>query len=88
MIKSQPSRLKKEEEFIPHECKCGIICLIHKKGDVMMCDNYGADPLLCTTYKILANILYVKLVLYSEEIMENTKEAFKGEGQLLIKSLL
>ena len=54
----------------------------------MMCDNYGADPLLCTTYKILANILYVKLVHYGEEIMEKTKEAFKGEDQLLIRSLL
>jgi hypothetical protein len=37
----------------------------------MMCDNYRADPLLCTTYKLLANILYVKLVPYAEEIMEN-----------------
>jgi len=54
----------------------------------MMCNNYGADPLLCTTYKFLANILYVKLVPFSEEIVENTKEAFKGEDQLLIKSLL
>jgi hypothetical protein len=53
-----------------------------------MCDNCRADPLLCTTYKILANILYVKLVPYAEEIMENTKEAFKGEDHLLIKSLL
>jgi len=37
----------------------------------MMCDNYRADPLLCTTYKLLANILYVKLVPYAEEIMVN-----------------
>jgi hypothetical protein len=53
-----------------------------------MLDNYRADPLLCTTFKILANTLYVKLVPYAEEIMENIKEAFKGEDQLLIKSLL
>jgi hypothetical protein len=53
-----------------------------------MYDNYRADPLLCTTYIILANILYIKLVPYAEEIIENTKEPFKGEDQLLIKSLL
>jgi hypothetical protein len=34
----------------------------------MMCDNYGAVTSLCTTYKILANILFVKLVPYAEEI--------------------
>jgi hypothetical protein len=54
----------------------------------MICDNYRADPLLFTTYKILANILYIKLVPYAVEIMENSKEAFRGEDQLLIKSLL
>jgi hypothetical protein len=36
----------------------GIICPIHMKGNVMMCDNYRAVTLLYATYKILANILY------------------------------
>jgi hypothetical protein len=45
----------------------------------MTYDNYSADPLLCVTYKILANILYVKLIPNPEEILENTKEAFNGE---------
>jgi hypothetical protein len=49
--------------------KYDIICPIHKKGDVMMCDNYGAVTSLCTTYKILANILFVKLVPFDEEII-------------------
>jgi len=34
----------------------------------MMCDDYRAVTLLCTTYKILANILYIKYVPYAEEI--------------------
>ena len=34
----------------------------------MMCHNYRAGTLLCTIFKILANILYVKLVPYAEEI--------------------
>jgi hypothetical protein len=34
-----------------------------------MGDNYRAVILLFTTYKILADILYVKLVPYSEQII-------------------
>jgi len=34
-----------------------------------MCDNYRAVILLFTTHKILANILYVKLVPYAEQII-------------------
>ena len=30
-----------QEQITPHECKYDI-CPIHKKGDVMMCDNYRA----------------------------------------------
>ena len=58
-----------KEEIIPHEWKYGILCPIHKQGNVMMCDNYRAVTLLCTTYKILANILYVKYTPYAEEII-------------------
>jgi len=35
-----------------------------------MQDNYRAVTLLCTTYQILASILYVKLVPCAEEITE------------------
>jgi hypothetical protein len=48
-----------EEEAVPHEWKNGILCPIHKQGDVIMCDYYGAVTLLFTTYKIAANI-YMK----------------------------
>ena len=34
---------------------------------MMLCDNYRAVTLLCTTYKILENILYTKLVSHAEE---------------------
>jgi hypothetical protein len=61
---------------------------IHKKGDAITHDNYRAVTLLCTTYKILANILYVKLVPYAEELIEEYQGVFKGEDQLLIKFLL
>ena len=35
-----------------------------------MCDTYRAATLLCTTFTILANVLYVKLVSCAEEIIE------------------
>ena len=54
---------------MPHEWKYGIIGRIRKKGYVMMHDNYRAVTLLCTTYKILANIIYIKLVPYAEELI-------------------
>jgi hypothetical protein len=36
----------------------------------MMCNNYRAVSLLRKKYKILAYILYVKLVPYAEEVTE------------------
>ena len=67
------------EEIVPHDWKCGIICLIEKKGDVMMCDTYRAATLLCATFTILANILYVNLVSYAEEIIEYRRSLSKGK---------
>jgi hypothetical protein len=46
--------------------KVGI--LIHKKGDMTMFDDYRAVTSLCSTYKILANVLCVILVPHAEEI--------------------
>jgi hypothetical protein len=43
----------------------------------MMCDIYRAITLLCATYKILANISYVKLVLYAEEIIGKYEGGFR-----------
>jgi len=40
-----------------------------QKGSVI-CDKYRAVTVLCATYKILANSLYVKLITYSAEIIE------------------
>jgi len=41
-----------------------------------MCDNYKAVTLLCTTYKTLANILYVKLLPCGEEITTEHQGGF------------
>jgi hypothetical protein len=77
-----------KEETIPHKWKYGIIGPVQKKGDTMMCDIYRAITLLCATYKILANISYVILVPYAEEIVGKYQGGFEGENQLLIKFFL
>ena len=43
----------------------------------MMYDNYRAVTLLCKKYKILENILYVKLVPYAEEIIGEYHRGFR-----------
>jgi hypothetical protein len=65
-----------------------MICPIQKRGDEMICDNNRAVTLLGTTYKILANILYVKLVPYAQEIIGEYKGGFQRVNQLLIKFLI
>jgi len=59
-----------------------------KKWDVMKCDNFRAFTFLCTTYTILENILYIKLVPYVEEIKGEYRGDFRREYQLLTKYLL
>jgi hypothetical protein len=46
---------------MPHVYKHSIICPVHKKGNVVMCDNYRAVTLLYTTYIILEYVVYAKL---------------------------
>jgi len=54
---------------------------------MMMCNNCRTVTLLSKMYKILGNILYLKLVPYAEEC-QNTKEVSEEEDQLLIKFLV
>ena len=45
----------------------------------MMCDNYRAVTLLRTTYKILKNILYIKLLPYAEKIIGECQGGLRRE---------
>jgi hypothetical protein len=44
---------------------------------MMMCGNYRVVTLLIAIYTILANILYIKLVPYAEEIIGEYQEGFQ-----------
>jgi hypothetical protein len=43
----------------------------------MMCDNYRAVALLYTTYNIMANSLYVKLIPYAAEVIWEYQGGFQ-----------
>ena len=59
------------EEVMPDEWNNGVVCLIHKKGDPLICKNYRGISLLNTAYKVLSNIIFSRLLPYAEE---NIKE--------------
>jgi len=48
-----------------------------KYGDVRTRDNDRAVTLLCTTHKILTDILHVNLVPYAEEIIGECEGVFQ-----------
>ena len=50
---------------------------MHEKVDTMKCGNNRAVTFRGITYKILANILYVKLVPYAEEIIGEYQGCFQ-----------
>jgi hypothetical protein len=57
------------KEELPQQWKESIIVPIHKKGDKTDCNNYRGTSLLSTAYKILSNILLVRLTPHANEII-------------------
>jgi sorting nexin-29 len=64
-------------EEMPKEWNLSIICPVLKKGDPLICSNYGAISLLNVAYKILSNVLYERLSLYTEKIVGNYQCGFR-----------
>jgi len=57
-----------EEERIPEEWKEIIIVPIHKRGDRDRCENYMGIALGNAAYKILSNIILIKIKPYVENL--------------------
>jgi hypothetical protein len=54
---------------LPQQWKESIIVPIHEKGDKTDCNNYRGIPILPTAYKIISNIILVRLTPYVNEII-------------------
>jgi hypothetical protein len=65
------------KEELPDQWKESIIVPIHKKGDKTDCNNYRGISLLSTSYKILSNILFSRLVPYIDEITGDHQCGFR-----------
>ena len=65
------------KEALPEQWKDSIIIPIFKKGDKMSCNNYRGISLLPTCYKILSNILLMRLVPYADEIIGDHQCGFR-----------
>lgn len=68
-----------QTEELPEEWKCGVICPLFKKGDRLECSNYRGITLLNIAYKVLANVLYKRLVPYAEEILGEYQCGFRQQ---------
>jgi len=66
-----------EKEELPEDWLVGLLVPIHKKGSKTDCKNYRGICLLNASYKILANILYSRLVIYAEEIIGDYQSGFR-----------
>lgn len=65
------------KEELPKEWKIGLICPIYKKGDKLECSNYRGITLLDTSYKVLSNILYERMLPHAERILGDYQCGFR-----------
>jgi hypothetical protein len=62
-------KLISNKEELPHQWKESTVVTIHKQGDKTDFINYRGISLLSTSYKILSNILLIRLTPYADEII-------------------
>jgi len=66
-------------ETIPEYWNWGIICPIHKRGDVTIRSNYRGISLPCVAYKIFSNILFNRLMPYVETTTGDYQRGYHQE---------
>jgi hypothetical protein len=73
------------KEELPDKWKESTIVPIHRKDDKNECSNYRRVSLLPTSYKILSNILLLRLSPYIDEFIRDHQFGFDVADQLLIR---
>lgn len=74
-----------KEEKIPEEWRISVIVPIYKKGDQEKAENYRGVSLLCTGYKIYAEILRERLEekIVKKKLLSESQGGFrKGRGAM------
>ena len=66
------------KEAKPEEWEDGVMIPLHKKDDRMECKNYGGICLLNVAYKILAKIIQMRLLKYTEDITGEYQSGFRS----------
>jgi len=72
-----------EEERIPEEWKETIIVPIYKKGGRDRCESYRGIALENAAYKILVNIILLKIKLYIEKITGDCQNRFRDGSSVI-----
>ncbi|CAH2100131.1 unnamed protein product [Euphydryas editha] len=65
------------DEKMPDDWNTSVICPLHKKGDILECNNYRGISLLNTGYKVFANVLFDKLKPYVESSLGEYQCGFR-----------
>ena len=68
------------QETIPHLCNDAIITALYKKEDKEICSNYRGLSLLTTIYKIIARIVYKRLLPYAEPVLGEYQAGFRSNS--------
>lgn len=72
----------KEEIVLEQHWNKTLICLLHKNGDRLDCPNY-ISSLIRSAYKVLSNIPFSRLLIYSErEIGKQQCGFIKGTSSI------
>ena len=64
------------DEVMPVGWSEAIYISLHKKGDRSLCSNYRGLSLLNTGYKVLANVLYGRLLPYYLQVIGQYQSGF------------
>lgn len=64
-------------EELPDEWDIVVVCLLHRKGVLMLYNNYRGVMVPNIAYKVFSNILFDRLFKHMEEILGNHQCGFQ-----------
>jgi hypothetical protein len=69
-------------ETVPRSWTEGVLCLVYKKGDKIDCTNYPGICLLHVTYKVIAKIIYDRLLPHANVAVQQHYQAGQKTNSL------